>query len=435
MLKAFKTSNKAHVLVLLSIFAVMLVFNILTEKIADDFTYSFSFATGETIGSFGDLIDSMKAHGEILNGRYFSHSLVQLLLLLPPIVFDLINSAMFVAILYITYATVNHKKEKDNLLLVGIFGFLWLFEHNFGQVNFWLDGSVNYQFALFFGLLFIIPFINSFMRGRNFNPFLIPAHMILSFWFGGYIEPVSVGFVCSAVIFVILDVFYNKNKRALLFIPSIIASLLGFAVIALTPSHLDKKLTTFSFIELLKMFGMSLLMILSILPIIAAYVILYKRAKEEGVDNRIILTAHAIGLGALASNFVLILASYFVLRCTICLVFMSVFATALLYANVKNRNFGEKGRLCEKIFAIALCLALLIGLTDNIITFSVIQQNETVIEQAVENGETEVEIKKPFPFTKYNAAKGLVYLEEGDGNAWPNNDMAKYYGLERIKAK
>lgn len=435
MAEKFKSSKKAHIIIISVMFLILLMFNIFTEMIADDFSYSFSFATGERIDDLGDIKDSLIAHGEKINGRYFSHLIVHIFLLLPPIVFDIVNSAVFVAIIYIAYRMCNVRRETDNIMLVGIFGLTWLFEHDFGQVNLWLDGSINYQFALLFGLAFIIPYVNSFMRGKNLNPLLILPHIIISFWFGGYIEPVAVGFVCSAFIFVLLDVVYNKRKRALLFIPSLISSLLGFAVIALTPSHLDKKLSTFSLLELLKMFGMAMLVVLSISPLIVAYIILVKRAKAEGVDNRIILTAHALGTGALASNFILVIASYFALRCTISFVFMSIMATALLYGSIKNRNFGKKGRICEQIFAITLSLAIVVGFVDTVITYSVIKENEKTVAAAISEGKSEVELKAPFPFTKYNAAWLLAYLEDGDGRAWPNTDMAKYYGIDIIKRK
>ena len=435
MLKNFQSSKIVHLITLSSMFAIMLTFNILTEKIADDFTYSFSFATGEKISNLGELIDSMIVHGRILNGRYFSHAIVQLLLLLPDIVFDLISSAIFVATIYATYKICNRKRKTDNLFLIAVFGSVWLFEHNFGQVNLWLDGAVNYGFAIIFGLLFILPYLNSFMKGKNLSCFLILPHVALSFWLGGYIEPVAVGFIASAFFFTLLDVILNKNKRALIFIPSLVASLLGFALMVLAPSHAEKKLTSFSVTELLKAAGMSVVMLLSILPIILLYVILTRRAKKENADNRIILSAHVLAIGALASNFVLVFASYFVLRCTVCFIFMSIFATSLLYGSIENRDFGKPGRICGRIFTAVLSLAILVGLTDNIITYSVIKENERIIAEAVEAGEDEAPLNLPRPFTKYNAVKGLVYLTEGDGNAWPNNEMAKYYGLKKITVK
>jgi len=435
MLKNFKTSRKMHFGILGSIFLLLLVFNIFTGLFADDFTYAYSFATGEKISSISELVDSMRVHGEIMNGRYFSHTIVQIFLLMPGVVFDIVNSLMFVLIIYFAYRMCNLKKKTDNIMLLGIFGCVWLFEHNFGQINLWLDGSINYQFPLLFGLLFIKPFVDSFINGKIFNPFLILPHVLLAFWLGAYIEPVAVGFVASAVFFTALDVFYNKNKKALFFIPSIISALLGFAWVAFTPSHLDKKLTSFSILNLLMMLGMALVMILSISPLIAAYVILLRRAKAENVDKRIIFTAHIFALGALASNFVLVLASYFVLRCTVCFIFMSIMSTAILYGSIENRKFGKKGKICEKIFLIALALAIVVGFADVANTYRVVKQNEKAIEEARLMGKTEVELKCPFVFTKYNAAKGLIYLEEGDGSLWPNPDMAKYYGIDVIKKK
>ena len=431
MVNDFKRSKKAHVIILCAIFAIMLLFNALTQLLADDFQYSFSFATGMPITSFEDSIASIIKHGECFNGRYFAHYIVQVCLLLPPFVFDLINTTVFIATVYIVYAICNRGKENNNTLLIGIFGCVWLFEHDFGQVNFWLDGSCNYLFAILFGLFYIYPFIRSLLFGKKNSIWMILPHILVAFWFGGYLEMTSVGFIGASCLFVAAELFFYKNYRALLLVPSIIVAFLGFLTIVNAPAQAFNKLTEFSFSNMLTTFGVALLMVASIIPIIILYVVFFKRALKEGTERRVLLTSLIIAAGALASNFVLIIAKYYALRCSISFVFMAIFATALLYGNLQNQDFGRAEKKLSKVFAVVLSLAIVIGLVDNVITFTAIEDHKQIIAEALERGEDEVELCRPVPFTKYNALWGLRYLDIKSPDGWPNIHFAKYYGLEK----
>ncbi len=433
MINRFNDSKKAHFATLGVMFAIMLVFNLLTKLLADDFEYFFSFATGEPITDFKDSIDSIIAHGNRLNGRYFSHYIAQACLRLPHVVFDLINSAVFVATIYIVYAISNKGRGFNNLLLVGIFGFVWLFEHDFGQVNLWLDGSCNYLFAIFFGLIYIFPFVRSVLFGKKLSLWLILPHALISFWFGGYLEMTSAGFVCASCLFILADVFLYKNYRSLLFIPSVILAFCGFLVIVFAPAQTANKLSEFSIINMLTTFGVALLMVASIFPIIILYVALYKRARKENTDRRVLITSLIIGASALVANFVMVFAKYYALRCSSAFVFMSIFATAILYGSLKNREPGPRARKFAKLFVIALVLAITVGLADNIATFAVIEEHENIISEAIEQGESEVELCRPVPFTKYNGLWGLRYLDIRNPDGWPNIYFARYYGLRRVR--
>lgn len=77
----------------------MALLSFLTPMIADDYSYSFSFADYRRIESVGDIVESMAAHRETINGRIIAHSMVQLFLLLPKAVFNTVNglaAALFV---------------------------------------------------------------------------------------------------------------------------------------------------------------------------------------------------------------------------------------------------------------------------------------------------------------------------------------------------
>lgn len=413
-------------------FAIMLLFNVLTQLLADDFPYAFSFATNEPISSFEDSIASIIKHGEYVNGRYFAHYLAQVCLLLPPFVFDLINAAVFVATVYMVYAICNRGKQINNVLLIGIFGCIWLFEHDFGQINLWLDGSCNYLFAIFFGLLYIYPFIRSLLFAKKVSVWLILPHLLISFWFGGYLEMTSVGFIGASCLFLAVELIGYKNYRALLLAPSVIVAFLGFLMIVNAPAQALNKLTEFSIVNMLTTFGVALLMLASIFPIILLYVVFFRRALREKTDRRVLLTSLIIAAGALASDFVLVFAKYYALRCSISFIFLSIFATALLYGNLQNQDFGRNERKLSKLFAVALSLAIVIGLADNVVTFSVIEDHKETIAEAIDDGVGEVELCRPVPFTKYNALWGLRYLDIRSADGWPNTFFARYYGLEKV---
>jgi predicted ribosomally synthesized peptide with SipW-like signal peptide len=51
---------------------------------------------------------------------------------------------------------------------------------------------------------------------------------------------------------------------------------------------------------------------------------------------------------------------------------------------------------------------------------------------AVENGEKNIQVPRPYAQTKYSAMEGLAYLNTEDVNDWPNVYMAMYYGADTI---
>lgn len=432
MLKTYQTSKKYHLLTLTAIFLVMFVLNLFTTLIADDYMYSLSFATGDRIEHIGEIYDSLIVHGQGVNGRYFAHFFAHLFLMLPDLLFDLVNSLVFLATVYMVYAVANRGREINNLLLLSIFGAIWLFEFDFGQINLWLDGSCNYLFAVFFGLLFLMPYINSVLDQKRMTPWLLLPHMAVAVLFGGYLEPMSVGVIGAAVLFLLVDLFYFKNKYSLILFPSILCSLVGFCIMIFAPAEMGNKMSEFSFLNLLTVFGVALLMVASIFPIIILYVVLFKRAIKDKTDPRVLITSVIIALGAIAANFVMVFAKYYALRCSVGFIFLSIFAASLLYGRMEDQSLGRRTVKFCKLFAAALILALTLGLADNVNTFIQLKKNEAIVYDALEAGERHVELDIPIAFTKYNGLMGLVYLDTDSPRNWPNFYVADYYGLDTV---
>ena len=137
------------------IFLLMLALNRLTPYICDDFTYRLNFLTREPLGSFWEIFPSMYAHSYKMNGRLISHGLAQVFMLLPPLVFDIFNAAVFAGTLLL--AVRLGTGERNGLFLLLSLCLFWNFLPVFGQVALWQVGALNYFWSLTALLLFVTP--------------------------------------------------------------------------------------------------------------------------------------------------------------------------------------------------------------------------------------------------------------------------------------
>ena len=194
-------------------------------------------------------------------------------------------------------------------------------------------------------------------------------------------------------------------------------------------------MSEFSIENFFSIFGVALLMIASIFPVIIIYCLLFRRAIKENMDKRVLITSVIMVIGALCGNFVMLLARYYALRTSIALVFMSIFATAMIWGNLKDKSFTVKAKKIAVVFILLFAIAITFGLADNIITAVQVAENNEIIEEALASGVSEVTLYRPVPFTKYNGIFGLRYLDITSHDSWPNIHFAKYYGLDRVYGK
>lgn len=133
-------------------FITIYAYNLLTPYLSDDYAY---------------LIDVRKAHslldlvrqqyGEYLSnsGRVIGQFNVRLSLSVNKQIFNVVNSLMFTALIFLIYENVQRKKKYDSFVLLTIISFLWLFSVEFGQTMLWICGACNYLWGSVIILLFI----------------------------------------------------------------------------------------------------------------------------------------------------------------------------------------------------------------------------------------------------------------------------------------
>lgn len=130
------------------------------ELISDDWHFKFVFngfmpnETERRITGIGDIITSMKQFYNMSGGRIMAHSLLQLILMADKLLFNIINSLVFVLTGIIIYKLGKEEGTDKNKLLIFVFSLMFVFIPSFGDTCIWVSGAVNYLWMSLAYLLF-----------------------------------------------------------------------------------------------------------------------------------------------------------------------------------------------------------------------------------------------------------------------------------------
>lgn len=336
------------------IFALMLFLNFHTGLICDDYSYLFNFGEGwyiyeippifpaqsaGRITSLGQIWRSMQAHRWCMNGRVIAHALVQAFLMFPSWIFKIINAAMFVAQLCIMCAIADltgHKiSRKMKLLLFALsFALIWLFQPRFGQVNLWLDGSINYLWSAVLALIYVFAYIRYYLEGCFSKSSIVNlAFMFFSFVVGAYSENSGGAMIVLVVCTIFCKCVSEKGirKNSIVALLSLVATLIGFYYLLSAPIELAVKMSDLPLIERILSNGSTLwLKSRRVLPLLAATLVLYVLAVVCRVDRKTLVLTGIVIISALSSALCLVLAAYIAGRCLYITVALLVAACLML---------------------------------------------------------------------------------------------------------
>ncbi|WP_238146521.1 DUF6056 family protein, partial [Streptococcus suis] len=94
------------------------------------------------------ILTSQVNHWNLWNGRFVAHTMVQIVLMFPNIVFDILNTVAFLVLgLFVERFVVrldSTKKQGNPELLVLIYLLLWWFLPEIGKTVLWVSGAGNY---------------------------------------------------------------------------------------------------------------------------------------------------------------------------------------------------------------------------------------------------------------------------------------------------
>lgn len=414
----------------LSVF--ILILNFMTHLYADDYTYFFSFADNTRITGFGDIIKSMATHYQMQNGRVVAHFFVQLFLMFPKAVFNIVNTAMFLLQLLLIY-NLTKKKNNNIFLFAMIFAAVWVFEPAFGQVNLWLDGSCNYLWSLVFGILYITMYCNYYLEGeQEYSTAKKVLSVILSAAVGAYSENFSFALIAGAFMFLVLGKFVAKRKWCLILIVDLIVAFAGYCFMIFAPATLLNKAGERTLGALVTNFLTITETYYSTYKILLfAFAFLFAAAFAAKVESKKIVASFIFLLISLMSSFIFITAAYYPERSmcgsTITLI-IAIFYLAFELWEARYQFIVSGMGLCLVVVTLYM---MVFGVFDVAAMYKKTVAREHILSEAKVNGENEIRLEKLAPATKYSAAMGLSDVKQNP-EEWPNNSMEQYWGINAI---
>ena len=155
-----KRDRRLFLAILLLGALAILIFNIFTPMMTDDYTYA---AQAMKASSVKDLVGQVRYEYMTWNGRVIGLFLLRWFLLRPAFLFKLANSAVFMLLVLLIYRNLDTRKRYDPLILLLVQLFLWFFAVDFSESVLWMTGAVIHLW----GTTIILAFMTCMRRAAG----------------------------------------------------------------------------------------------------------------------------------------------------------------------------------------------------------------------------------------------------------------------------
>ncbi len=430
-----KITKKQITIVIFSvIFIFMFVLNFLTPLIADDFSYSFG-ADGR-IKNLYDIYNKQVDHYFTWGGRTVAHTIAQIFLLFPKIIFSIANTFAYVLLIYLIYRIARGKSEDKPILVIAINLLLWFVLPVFGQTCLWLIGSCNYLWTTDIILIFILKYMENKPTKRKI------LSMILMFLLGIIAGWTNENTAVGAIFIVVASLFFMKKSKVKLekwHISGAVGIVIGFILLIVAPGNYARNELfvdntsvivkwiyravnySISFVDILK----PLILFTIILVTINIY---YKKKIEKNVIVYLI--------AAVLTVYSMLLSPTFPERAWFGVIIYAIIADMYLLYNVDKLNKVYTYIIADVVlvFLTLYCgqyLNTALGIKELKSTWN---SRINYIESEKANNNFNVKVERYVTLDKHNPNYKLEDIAADEGT-WPNNDIAKFFGIQEISSK
>ena len=445
-----KFSAKLGLLLLILVSIFLLCHSVLLSP--DDYNYTYvqgSFMQ-RRVDSIENALETAKYFYNNWTGRVIPHVLIGVFRNLEPVVYEVVNTIVFMV--FITTISKVLNKKSTFLSILATFGYL-AFSRMFGEKFAWISGSFNYLWPSTFLVLLIYYFYNYF-KGEKELKILGKILLILSAFLVGFshenVAFVGGAFLVCLILFNIKKFFkFEKAKKVVVILTFITFCLGAFATI-FAPGNfkrVDQTNTAFSWNFLNNYKENKWVLITVLLSMIAVFVVTnYEKIKNKDFkikeyDFSLIKEEGLFFvLPALIATLPMAVISYFPPRAFLAyeVLFMIVLAKNVYYL---AEYFGKY----EKTIAIVSIILTLFVFekfspsTLGQINYIIPYKNKVTMqyEEAKAKGQRDVVVSK-FEFLQW------IHREDGINidNFFPeliykmpvNALIAQYYGFDRVTA-
>ena len=386
-----------------------------------------------------DIFDYQVWHYFNWGGRTVAHTLAQILLVFPKAVFNILNSFIYTALIYLIYLhgcfNKDNKDNKDNsymLLLIHLI--LWFIIPVFGQSFIWLVGSCNYLWTTVIILYFLWLYRRNTLSEKWYNLLFMFILGLLAGWTN---ENTSAGLIVILVFSLIINKVETRKfelSKTRLF--GIIGTLAGFIIMICAPGNYIRsaefKDDTFIIIKIIKRtlditnnLENIILPLLIVIIILISLKIYHKKKIEK--------EAYTFILGGFAAIYAMVLSPTFPERAWTGAIIFFVIAIIILVYDLDTINRLYKFILVD--FCIILSIIYVSQYMDLARNINYLRNTWNYRVDVINESDKD----KMFEFYKYetyNSRNPVYGLDDigYDPNAWPNGSISKYYGINGIKA-
>lgn len=429
-------SNKQKILLILSgIFILMLVLNYLTPLLADDYSYS-NMMDGSPITGIGDIIINQIGHYFKWGGRSISHTIAQIFLaLVSKNIFNILNSFVYVLLIYLIYRIAKPKdKDKPSLLIV-IHLLLWFILPVFGQTCLWIIGSCNYLWTT----LLILTFLNIYKNlDKEDSIFKIIFMFILGIIAGWTNENTSFGLLIIILGILITRKLENKKEELPIWTKTgFIGALIGFIILIIAPGNFirneafaDETFIVIKLINRIAKYTMHLseyLLPLIIITTVLISILLYHKKKIKQ-------TVFIYLIGAFFTIYSMTLSPTFPPRAWFgVIIFIIIAVVSLLFETI------ELHRVYKYIYINSIIIFSFIFISSYVRAYNDIsilkdawQYRKELIETEKRNNNYDIVVDLYQTDNKHNPCYGLIDLNKTPYD-WPNPEVANYFKINSIK--
>lgn len=428
--------NMNLTVIIVCTFFVALLYNVLSPYTADDYSYMFSSVTGERITNVFQIFPSLLDNYLKMNGRVLPHFFLQILLIGPKWIFNVVNSAMYVWLLWLMQRMNGNKKDVDLLLWITSAVGLWIFLPAYGQVFLWMSGSVNYSWTFVFSLVFISFYIRLLKKPHELlKKKSIIGLCIYGFFFGAYSPQLSFSTVFVSFLILCVVIYEEKEiKKYLIYVIPVVTAALGYLTMILSPAETERLPEMTPGVMLTRVLDIFETYYSGMRMLLGVWAVLLVLAFYFGVNKKEIIISIAFLLISMLSMAVLFAASYIVGRHYANADFFVLMANLVLMQSLIKK--GKVGCVAHCICAYLLITSIWIlwlGTYDIYNTYKQQQARDSYVYEQIEQGNIHtIYVTKILPETKYSCKYDLADLHADDTQVWPNYAIAAYYGIEEI---
>ena len=383
-----------------------------------------------------DIFDYQVWHYFNWGGRTVAHTLAQILLVFPKAVFNILNSFIYTALIYLIYlhGCFNKDNKNNSYMLLLIHFILWFIIPVFGQSFIWLVGSCNYLWTTVIILYFLWLYRRNTLSEKWYNLLFMFILGLLAGWTN---ENTSAGLIVILVFSLIINKVETKKfelSKTRLF--GIIGTLAGFIIMICAPGNYIRsaefKDDTFIIIKIIKRtlditnnLGNIILPLLIVIIILISLKIYHKKKIEKETYTFI--------LGGFAAIYAMVLSPTFPERAwTGAIIFFAIAIVILVY-DLDTINRLYKFILVD--FCIILSIIYVSQYMDLARNINYLRNTWNYRVDVINESDKD-KIFEFYKYETYNPRNPVYGLEDigYDPNAWPNGSISKYYGIKGIKA-